>query len=230
MKKNKTNMCSGSEDSSGRGVTVFLHRLFLRLHCPRSRRFVLPALAAALVFLSFFPSSAYEALPENGTGASSGLNVMVQDVSHRYAVDLTFPEMTLSFSAVKWNVDSGLYEIQDPGYEDRETEPITISITVTNHSDMSVTAYAETSVSAGAGGLLFSTPYEAANGIMVRSALPTDTVGSVFAELPIEICPQQDRTWSDVLSELISNGSMKPMEDVGYGCSVGTVRVYIEQI
>lgn len=229
MKKNKTNMCSGSEDSSGRGVTVFLHRLFLRLHCPCSRRFVLPALAAALVFLSFFPSSAYEALPENGTGASSGLNVMVQDVSHRYAVDLTFPEMTLSFSAVKWNVDSGLYEIQDPGYdEDRETESITISITVTNHSDMSVTAYAETSVSAGAGGLLFSTPYEAANVIMVGSALPN--VGPAYAELPIEICPQQDRTWSDVLSELISNGSMTSMEDGGYGCSVGTVRVYIEQI
>lgn len=226
MKKNKTNMCSGSEDSSGRGVTVFLHRLFLRLHCPRSRRFVLPALAAALVFLSFFPSSAYEALPENGTGASSGLNVMVQDVSHRYAVDLTFPEMTLSFSAVKWNVDSGLYEIQDSGYDERETE--LISITVTNHSDMSVTAYAETSVSAGAGGLLFSTPYEADNGIMVGSALPT--VGPARAELPIEICPQQDRTWSDVLSELISNGSMTPMKDGGYGCSVGTVRVYIEQI
>ncbi len=226
MKKNKTNMCSGSEDSSGRGVTVFLHRLFLRLHCPRSRRFVLPALAAALVFLSFFPSSAYEALPENGTGASSGLNVMVQDVSHRYAVDLTFPEMTLSFEAVKWNVDSGLYEIQGSGYKDRE--PALISITVTNHSDMSVTAYAETSVSAGAGGLLFSTPYEAANVIMVGSALPN--VGPAYAELPIEICPQQDRTWSDVLSELISNGSMKPMEDVGYGCSVGTVRVYIEQI
>lgn len=228
MKKNKTNMCSGSEDSSGRGVTVFLHRLFLRLHCPRSRRFVLPALSAALVFLSFFPSSAYEALPENGTGASSGLNVMVQDVSHRYAVDLTFPEMTLSFSAVKWNVDSGLYEIQDQdqGYEDRE--PALISITVTNHSDMSVTAYAETSVSAGAGGLLFSTPYEADNGIMVGSALPT--VGPARAELPIEICPQQDRTWSDVLSELISNGSMAPLDGGGYGCRVGTVTVYIGQI
>ena len=226
MKKNKTNMCSGSEDSSGRGVTVFLHRLFLRLHCPRSRRFVLPALAAALVFLSFFPSSAYEALPENGTGASSGLNVMVQDVSHRYAVDLTFPEMTLSFEAVKWNVDSGLYEIQDSGYDERETE--LISITVTNHSDMSVTAYAETSASDGAGGLLFSTPYEAANVIMVGSALPN--VGPAFEELPIEICPQQDRTWSDVLSELISNGSMTSMEGGGYGCSVGTVRVYIEQI
>lgn len=226
MKKNKTNMCSGSEDSSGRGVTVFLHRLFLRLHCPRSRRFVLPALAAALVFLSFFPSSAYEALPENGTGASSGLNVMVQDVSHRYAVDLTFPDMTLSFEAVKWNVDSSLYEIQGSGYKDRE--PALISITVTNHSDMSVTAYAETSVSAEAGGLLFSTPYEAANGIVVRSAFPN--VGPARAELPIEICPQQDRTWSDVLSELISNGSMTSMEDGGYGCSVGTVRVYIEQI
>lgn len=226
MKKNKTNMCSGSEDSSGRGVTVFLHRLFLRLHCPCSRRFVLPALAAALVFLSFFPSSAYEALPENGTGASSGLNVMVQDVSHRYAVDLTFPDMTLSFSAVKWNVDSGLYEIQGSGYKDRE--PALISITVTNHSDMRVTAYAETSVSAGAGGLLFSTPYEADNGIMVGSALPN--VGPAFEELPIEICPQQDRTWSDVLSELISDGSMEPMTGGGYGCSVGTVRVYIEQI
>lgn len=229
MKKNKTNMCSGSEDSSGRGVTVFLHRLFLRLHCPRSRRFVLPALAAALVFLSFFPSSAYEALPENGTGASSGLNVMVQDVSHRYAVDLTFPEMTLSFSAVKWNVDSGLYEIQDQdqGYEDREPE--LLSITVTNHSDMSVTAYAETLVYAEAGGLLFSTPaYEAANGIMVGSALPN--VGPACEKLPIEICPRQDRTWSDVLSELISNGSMTSMEDGGYGCSVGTVHVYIEQI
>lgn len=226
MKKNKTNMCSGSEDSSGRGVTVFLHRLFLRLHCPRSRRFVLPALAAALVFLSFFPSSAYEALPENGTGASSGLNVMVQDVSHRYAVDLTFPEMTLSFEAVKWNVDSGLYEIQGSGYKDRE--PALISITVTNHSDMSVTAYAE--ISSGADGLLFSTPYEAANVIRVRSALPADTVGSVFAELPIEICPQQDRTWSDVLSELISNGSMTSMDGGGYGCRVGTVTVYIGQI
>ena len=227
MKKNKTNMCSGSEDSSGRGVTVFLHRLFLRLHCPRSRRFVLPALAAALV-LSFFPSSAYEALPENGTGASSGLNVMVQDVSHRYAVDLTFPEMTLSFSSVEWNVDSGMYEISDPGYEDRETQ--LISIIVTNHSDMSVTAYAEISVSAGAGGLLFSTPANAAgNGIMIRSALPSDTVGSVFSELPVEICPQVGRTWSDALGELISNGSMAPL-DGGYGCSVGTVRVYIEQV
>ena len=227
MKKNKTNMCSGSEDSSGRGVTVFLHRLFLRLHCPRSRRFVLPALAAALVFLSFFPSSAYEALPENGTGASSGLNVMVQDVSHRYAVDLTFPEMTLSFEAVKWNVDSGLYEIQGSGYKDRE--PALISITVTNHSDMSVTAYAETSVSPGAeDGLLFSTPYEAANVIMVGSALPN--VGPAYAELPIEICPRQDRTWSDVLSELISNGSMTSMDGGGYGCRVGTVTVYIGQI
>ena len=64
----------------------------------------------------------------NASGSSSEIKVMVSDVASRYAVDVTFPQLTVVFGEVVWNVDDCRYEIEenDPGIN-------RFDIQVTNH-------------------------------------------------------------------------------------------------
>lgn len=71
-------------------------------------------------------------------GTGSNINVKVEDVTHKYAVDITFSFDDLSIGGLVWNVNSMKYE--SPTGENLENT--TRTITVSNRSDLPVQAYA----------------------------------------------------------------------------------------
>ena len=85
-----------------------------------------------------------------GIGASSDIQVSVTDVASRYAVDVTFPDMTLSFGDVVWNVNSLAYEMSgtlpDGSFE----------ITVSNHSDQPILMWGSVAKADPADGILLA--------------------------------------------------------------------------
>lgn len=71
-------------------------------------------------------------------GTGNKINVKVEDVTHKYAVDITFSFDDLSIGGLVWNVNSMKYE--SPTGENLENT--TRTITVSNRSDLPVQAYA----------------------------------------------------------------------------------------
>lgn len=72
------------------------------------------------------------------TSGGQNINVKVNEVQHRYAVDLTFnfDDLTID-SSITWNVQTMKYDVGDT-----KLENATRTIDVANRSDMSVYAYA----------------------------------------------------------------------------------------
>lgn len=85
-------------------------------------------------------------------GASTSGNVVLDlgTVNHRYAVDVTFPTMTFEVGGLTWNVNTMKYESGGTTMSDQ-----TLTITITNYSDLPVNAegtvgsIAEAATSAG---------------------------------------------------------------------------------
>lgn len=85
-------------------------------------------------------------------GASTSGNVVLNlgTVNHRYAVDVTFPTMTFEVGGLTWNVNTMKYESGGTTMSDQ-----TLTITITNYSDLPVNAtgtvgsIAEAATSAG---------------------------------------------------------------------------------
>lgn len=74
---------------------------------------------------------------KNETSSDNNINVKVEDVTHKYAVDLTFNFTDLTIGGLVWNVDTLRYDFAD-GKELTDSEQ---TITVTNRSDKPVYAY-----------------------------------------------------------------------------------------
>lgn len=71
------------------------------------------------------------------TNKGSNINVKVENVTHKYAVDLTFNFTDLTIGGLVWNVDTLRYDFAD-GKALTDSEQ---TITVTNRSDKPVYAY-----------------------------------------------------------------------------------------
>lgn len=71
-------------------------------------------------------------------GTGSNIKVKVEDVTHKYAVDITFSFDDLSIGGLVWNVNSMKYEYPNGKNLDTTTRTITVS----NRSDLPVQAYA----------------------------------------------------------------------------------------
>ncbi|HBF15542.1 MAG TPA: hypothetical protein DDW30_07675 [Clostridiales bacterium] len=69
------------------------------------------------------------------TSNGSDINVKVNDVTHKYAVDLTFDFKDLTLGNITWNVNDMRYDVET------ELKDSTQSIQVSNRSDQSVYAY-----------------------------------------------------------------------------------------
>lgn len=74
---------------------------------------------------------------KNETSSDNNINVKVEDVTHKYAVDLTFNFTDLTIGGLVWNVDTLRYDFAD-GKALTDSEQ---TITVTNRSDKPVYAY-----------------------------------------------------------------------------------------
>lgn len=81
-------------------------------------------------------------LPENFTTSETtpgeNLNVKVSEVTHKYAVDVvfSFTELTIG-GTITWNVDTKKYDVAGTTLSDQ-----TRTVTVSNHSDLPVYAFA----------------------------------------------------------------------------------------
>ena len=107
---------------------------------------LLAILLAATMFVTVFVTSAsadtvvgadggVETFPSTTTGGQN-LNVKVTQVTHKYAVDVTYNLDELTFG-VTWDVNDMKYKITNGAFSDT-----TKTITVSNRSDLSVYAYA----------------------------------------------------------------------------------------
>lgn len=74
---------------------------------------------------------------DSTTSDGSDINVKVDKVVHKYAVDITFSFKDLTLGTVTWNVDTMRYDV-----EHGELKENTQTIEIANRSDLSVFAYA----------------------------------------------------------------------------------------
>lgn len=89
----------------------------------------------------------------NTPSSGQDINVTVKEVSHRYAVDLTFSFADLTIdSTITWNVKDLKYDVSNTEMKDTER-----TITVTNRSDLPVYAYATAEDKDGADGVAITT-------------------------------------------------------------------------
>lgn len=70
-----------------------------------------------------------------GSSASGDVTLNLGTVNHRYAVDVTFPVMTFDVGGLTWNVNTLTYDVNGEAMSDK-----TLTITVTNYSDLPVVA------------------------------------------------------------------------------------------
>lgn len=70
-----------------------------------------------------------------GSSASGDVILNLGTVNHRYAVDVTFPVMTFDVGGLTWNVNTLTYDMNGTAMSDK-----TLTITVTNYSDLPVVA------------------------------------------------------------------------------------------
>ena len=71
----------------------------------------------------------------SGSSASGDVILNLGAVNHRYAVDVTFPVMTFDVGGLTWNVNTLTYDMNGTAMSDK-----TLTITVTNYSDLPVVA------------------------------------------------------------------------------------------
>lgn len=106
---------------------------------------------------------------KNSSGQN--INVTVEKVSHRYAVDLTFSFNDLTIdSTITWNVKDLKYDVGTTKLNGDQTR----TITVTNRSDLPVYAYAVADDKDNADGVAITTSNNADSRLMVDKA----TVGN----------------------------------------------------
>ncbi len=104
---------------------------------------MLAGLLSASLF-AFGASAAKEIGGDNGVNdfeskdTGKDINVKVEDVTHMYAVDLTFSFDDLSIGNWEWNVNTMKYDIKNAPEVDTN---ITRTIEVSNRSDLPVYAY-----------------------------------------------------------------------------------------
>ena len=105
------------------------------------------------------------------TSGGQNINVTVEKVSHRYAVDLTFSFADLTIdSTITWNVKDLKYDVGTTKLNGDQTR----KITVTNRSDLPVYAYATAEDKDNADGVAITTSNSAETRLTVDKA----TVGS----------------------------------------------------
>ena len=109
-----------------------------------------------------------ETIPD-GAGASSPVNITLEEVSHRYAVDITFSSMEIEASALVWDVNELKYVSVSGG--DEVTDK-TYDITVTNYSDLAVKMTGSTTVETFASNAGISIDMDESNATVIDAVTP----------------------------------------------------------
>lgn len=154
-----------------------------------------------------------ETIPD-GAGASSPVNITLDEVSHRYAVDITFSSMEIAASALVWDVNDLKYVIASGG--DEVTDK-TYDITVTNYSDLAVKMTGSTTVEALASNAGISIDMDASNATVIDAvtSVPGGAGVAVQATLKVNVTSND---WNTSIATIMNGGNSGTIK-------IGTVTV-----
>lgn len=147
-----------------------------------------------------------------GSSASGDVTLTLGTVNHRYAVDVTFPVMTFDVGGLTWNVNTLTYDMNGTAMSDK-----TLTITVTNYSDLPV-------VATGAVGSLDG---DATSAGVSLAMTPEKTTANVLAVTPggsaqtatLE-ASLTSADWTDSVNALVASGKTGSI-------TIGTITVTI---
>ena len=109
------------------------------------------------------------------TNKGSDINVKVEDVTHKYAVDITFSFADLELGNLEWDVNNMRYNTANGG----ELANTTRTITVSNRSDLPVYAFATVTDKDNNDGLTVAADtYSDTSRLTVAKAIASTSIGS----------------------------------------------------
>ena len=112
---------------------------------------------------------------ENETSSENNINVKVEAVTHKYAVDITFSFADLELGNLEWDVDNMRYNTANGD----ALANITHTITVSNRSDLPVYAFATVTDKDNNDGLTVAADtYSNTNRLSVAKAKASTSIGS----------------------------------------------------
>ena len=143
-----------------------------------------------------------ETIPD-GAGASSDVNITLDKVSHRYAVDITFSSMEIAASALVWDVNDLKYVSVSGG--DEVTDK-TYDITVTNYSDLVVKMTGSTTVEALASNAGISIDMDASNATEIAAVTPVSGGAGVAVEATLKVNVTSS-DWNTSIATIMNGGN-----------------------
>ena len=159
-----------------------------------------------------------DGVPDIPEGASTSGDVVLNlgTVNHRYAVDVTFPTMTFKVGGLTWNVNTMKYESGETTMSDQ-----TLTITITNYSDLPVNAagtvgsIAEAATSAG-----ISLTMTTDSATVARATAGSADANGTAATAKL-VASLTSENWTDSIDTLFAAGTQS--------ITVGTITVAISK-
>lgn len=149
-----------------------------------------------------------------GADASSPVNITLDKVSHRYAVDIEFSSMEIAASALVWDVNQLKYVSASDG---EQVTDKTYNITVTNYSDLAVKMTGSTTVENVASSAGISIDMDASNATVIDAVTPVSggTGVAVQATLRVNVTSSD---WNTSIATIMNGGNSGKIK-------IGTVTV-----
>lgn len=151
-------------------------------------------------------------------GASSNIQVSVTDVASRYAVDVTFPDLSISFGEMTWDVNTLSYDMTG------EVPSGIFKIDVANHSDKPVLVWGNVEKTDPMDGISMLSSVTFDSRQRIPEVKPQAAGPQVFS-LEITVKPVTD--WESVVSYLLEN---QMAGNAGSTYLIGTVSVVVSKV
>ncbi len=151
-------------------------------------------------------------------GASSNIQVSVTDVASRYAVDVTFPDLSISFGEMTWDVNTLSYDMTG------EVPSGIFKIDVANHSDKPVLVWGNVEKTDPMDGISMLSSVTFDSRQRIPEVKPQAAGPQVFS-LEITVKPVTD--WESVVSYLLEN---QMAGNAGSTYLIGTVSVFVSKV
>ena len=151
-------------------------------------------------------------------GASSNIQVSVTDVASRYAVDVTFPDLSISFGEMTWDVNTLSYDMTG------EVPSGIFKIDVANHSDKPVLVWGNVEKTDPMDGISMLSSVTFDSRQRIPEVKPQAAGPQVFS-LEITVEPVTD--WKSVVSYLLEN---QMAGNAGSTYLIGTVSVFVSKV
>ncbi len=154
-----------------------------------------------------------------GAGSSSDVNITLDEVSHRYAVDIEFSSMDIAASALVWDVNELKYVSVSGG--DEVTDK-TYDITVTNYSDLAVKMTGSTTVEPVASSAGISIDMDDSNATAIDAVTPVPGGAGVAVEATLKVSVTSS-DWNTSIATIMNGGNSGNIK-------IGTVTVSLAAV